>query len=383
MTRISPDWLTHPASRAVCSTLTDAGYQAWFVGGCVRNTLLGTPVADLDLSTNALPRDVIKLAKAAGHKVIPTGVEHGTVTIIAQSVRFEVTTFRKDIATDGRRAVVSFADNMTDDAQRRDFTMNALYADPDGLLVDPLGGLEDLMARRVRFIDDPNARIQEDYLRILRFFRFHAWYGDPEGGLDAEGLAGCAAHVDGIDQLSRERVGHEMRKLLAAPDPAPAVAAMEVVGVLLCVLPGASAAMLAALVHIEVEAGLAPDPIRRLAMLGGEDAASSLRLSKRETADLAMLCDGIAIGMPADELGYRFGSRAMDVLALRAAMSGMIIDTVQTESVEFGAKQIFSLRAADFMPDLEGPALGQALKRAEDRWIASGFSLTNDELLRD
>ncbi|WP_377509959.1 CCA tRNA nucleotidyltransferase [Octadecabacter sp. R77987] len=382
MTRISPEWLGSVPARRVCAVLTDAGYQAWFVGGCVRNTLLGELVADLDLSTDAPPEVVMQLAKARGLRAIPTGIDHGTVTILAENVPFEVTTFRKDIDTDGRRAVVAFAGNMTDDARRRDFTMNALYVDPDGNVADPLGGLDDLHARRVRFIDDPDARIREDYLRILRFFRFHAWYGDPENGLDADGLAACAANTDGLDQLSRERVGHEMRKLLSAPDPAPSVAAMAAAGVLMRILPGSNALLLAVLMHVEGQAGLAPDPIRRLAALGGEDPGDLLRLTKREMTHLSQLREGLGNGMAAQELGYRFADRAVDILALRAAMAGQEFDTKLAEKAVFGANQSFPLAASDFMLDLSGPALGKALGNAEQRWIASGFTLTRAELLR-
>ena len=219
MTRVTGAWLTDPAAQQVCRVLTDAGHQAWFVGGCVRNALLGAPVADLDLTTDARPDVVIQLATAAGLKVIPTGIDHGTVTVIVKNTHFEVTTFSRDVATDGRRAVVAFANTMVEDARRRDFTMNALYAGPDGVVVDPLGGLPDLFARRVRFIEDADQRIREDYLRILRFFRFHAWYG--ADGLDANALAACAANIDGLASLSRERVTAELFKLLAAPDPAP------------------------------------------------------------------------------------------------------------------------------------------------------------------
>ena len=172
--KITADWLSSDAAQTVCRMLTDAGYQAWFVGGCVRNALIDAPVSDLDLSTNARPDTVVELAKAAGLKAIPTGIDHGTITVVAGGEPFEITTFRKDVATDGRRATVAFADDMESDARRRDFTMNALYADQDGIVADPLNGLPDLQARRVRFIENPDQRIKEDYLRILRFFRFHA-----------------------------------------------------------------------------------------------------------------------------------------------------------------------------------------------------------------
>jgi poly(A) polymerase len=382
VTRLQADWLQAPASRAVCGMLTDAGRQAWFVGGCVRNALIGAAVSDLDLATDATPQEVLELARAAGLKAVPTGFDHGTVTVIALGSPFEVTTFRRDVKTDGRHAVVMFSDRLEEDARRRDFTINALYAGPDGTVADPLGGLPDLMARRVRFIDDPHARIREDYLRILRFFRFHAWYGDPAGGIDAEGLAACADHVEGIAHLSRERVGQEIRKLLAAPDPAPATGAMAASGVLAQVLPGAGVTPLAILVHIEAGLGLSPDWLRRLAAVGGEDPAGRLRLSGAEAARLARLQDATGSAMAAGELGYRMGAaESLEVLALRAALGMHEIDPEQADLAQHGAMQRFPVRAADLMPRLQGPALGAALKRIEARWIASGFSLGRDQLL--
>lgn len=225
-------------------------------------------MTDLDISTNAHPETVSKLSRKAGFHAVPTGIEHGTVTVVADSHPFEVTTWRKDVETDGRRAVVAFADRLEDDARRRDFTMNALYAAPDGQIIDPLGGLQDLLARKVRFIDDAHDRIREDYLRILRFFRFHAWYGDADAGLDPDALAAISELSDGIDTLSRERVGSEVVKLLAAPDPAPSIAAMAGSGVLARIMPGLDATALPILVHFEQDRGVAPDAMRRLAVLG-------------------------------------------------------------------------------------------------------------------
>ena len=380
--RIQAEWAKRGPARAVCALLTDAGYQAWFVGGCVRNALIGARVTDLDICTDALPDTVIALAKAAGLRAIPTGIQHGTVTIIAESVPFEVTTLRRDIATDGRHATVAFTDRISDDARRRDFTMNALYAQPDGTVIDPLNGLPDLMARRIRFVGDPDARITEDYLRILRFFRFHAWYGDPAQGIDADGLAACAAHLDGLEHLSRERVGAEMRKLLAAPDPAPAMAAMRSSGALLRIMPGAGTGLLTVLIHVEEVAGLEPDPLRRLAALGGEDVAQALRLSNTEAAKLARLRDGLENSQSAGALGYHFGaSDAVDILALRAASFEQELDPVQAAMAQNGAAQTCPVKAVDLMPALQGLALGQALKALETRWIASDFTLSKAALL--
>ena len=380
--RIQADWAKHGPAQVVCALLTDAGFQAWFVGGCVRNALIGAQVTDLDITTDALPETVVTLAKAAGMRAIPTGIDHGTVTILAESVPFEVTTLRRDVATDGRHATVAFTDDLADDARRRDFTMNALYATPDGTVIDPLGGLPDLMARRIRFVGDPDARITEDYLRILRFFRFQAWYGDPSDGIDAEGLAACAAHLDGLDQLSRERVGAEMRKLLSAPDPAPAMASLRSCGALLRILPGAGTGLLTVLIHVEQTADLTPDWVRRLAALGGQDVAQALRLSNAEAAKLMRLRDGMENSMTAGALGYHFGAaEAQDILALRSASFEQELDPAKAELARFGATRTCPVKAADLMPALQGPALGQALKAIETRWIASDFTLSKSALL--
>ncbi|WP_372603835.1 CCA tRNA nucleotidyltransferase [Actibacterium sp.] len=382
--RITEDWIAAPETQAVCAMLTDAGYQALFVGGCVRNALLGSPVNDIDIATDALPETVVELATRAGLTPVPTGVEHGTVTVVSAHVPHEVTTFRKDVETDGRRAVVAFSDSAEQDAHRRDFTMNALYAAPDGQIIDPLGGLADLTARRVRFIDDASQRIREDYLRILRFFRFHAWYGDPAGGIDPDGLASCATLSAGIETLSRERVGAEMKKLLGAPDPAPSVAAMVQAGVLAHVLPGADARALPVLVHLEQDSGLAPDAIRRLALLGGQGAETGLRLSRAEAHRLTRLRDQIGAPENAAALGYRLGpDEGRDVLFLRAALFETPLPGGYQAELARGHAAVYPVKAADLMPQLRGPDLGACLKRLEQTWIDSDFSLTKAELLKD
>jgi len=380
--KVNGDWIADPAAQAVCRSLEEAGHHALFVGGCVRNALLGMSVTDIDIATDARPETVIQLARDSGLRAVPTGIEHGTVTVVADGRGHEVTTFRRDVETDGRRAVVAYADTPQEDAHRRDFTMNALYARRDGTILDPLGGLADLNARRVRFIDDPDQRIREDYLRILRFFRFHAWYGAPGSGLDAEGLAAVACHVDGLAGLARERVGTEMIKLLSAPDPAPAVAAMRHASVLSCILPGADDAALAPLVHEEVQAGTAPDPIRRLAALGGAEVAARLRLSKVQDRRLTLLRDAVGSTMPPAELGYRYGARAgMDILLLRAALLRKPVPAGAAAALDRGAAAIFPVTGKDLMPDYSGPELGARLAELERRWIESDFTLTREALL--
>ena len=378
--KVAGDWLTRPETQAVCRMLTGAGHRALLVGGCVRNALLGFPVADVDVATDARPETVSVLAEKAGLKAVPTGLAHGTVTVVAGHVAHEVTTFRRDVETFGRHATVSFSTDVAEDAARRDFTMNALYATPEGEVVDPLGGLPDLMSRRLRFVGDAAARIEEDYLRILRFFRFHAWYADPAGGIDAEGLAACATHVGGLAQLSRERVGAEMRKLLQAPDPAPAVAAMAQCGVLAQVLPGADATALPVLVHLE--AGRPPRWLRRLAVLGGTGLTEALRLSRDESRMVALIRDEIGSLRPPAELGYRHKVElAADIVLARAALTGAPAPDGWQAAVATGAAARFPLRAADLMPGLSGPALGARLAELEARWIASGFRLSGPDLL--
>lgn len=378
--RISGDWINHTGTQALCAALAAEGYRALFVGGCVRNALLGVPVSDIDISTDALPETVTNIANRAGFRVVPTGLEHGTVTVLAHGEAHEVTTFRRDVETNGRHAVVAFSTDVAEDAARRDFTMNAIYADASGQVIDPLGGLPDLLARRLRFVGDADARIREDYLRILRFFRFHAVYGDPEGGIDAEGYAACAANAEGIDGLSRERVGAEVRKLLAAPDPAPAVAAMTQAGILARVLAGADPRALATLVHLE--GGLPPRWQRRLAVIGGENLADALRLSRADIVSIGRVRDEIGSLKSAAALGWKLGPiEAQDVLLCRAALFEQPLPPAWQTDVARGSEAVFPVTAADLMPALSGAALGAKLREAEARWLASDLTLTKAQLL--
>lgn len=370
------DWLTDAATQSVFALLHR--FPTYAVGGCVRNTLLGAAVKDIDISTSATPEQVSQIATDAGIRVIPTGVEHGTITVVVNDVPFEITTFRRDVETDGRRAVVAFAETMEEDARRRDFTMNAIYADAAGELHDPVGGLDDLAERRVRFIEDAGRRIREDYLRSLRFFRFCAWYGDPARGMDEVALDAIARNLEGLATLSRERVGSELLRLLEAPDPAPAVAAMRATGVLPVVLPGSDDRALSPLVALEASVGAPVDAVRRLAVLGGD--YGTLRLSRADERKVALLRQNAATH-PA-ELGYRHGAElGRDVLLVSAASLGQHIPEESLQAINSGADAKFPVKADDLMPALQGKALGDTLRRLEDAWIASGFTLTRKALL--
>jgi poly(A) polymerase len=373
--KLAGPWLD--TAQPVLCALTRAGHKAWPVGGCVRNAVLGLPVTDTDIATDALPAAVIAAAKDAGLRAVPTGLDHGTVTLVHDGRGYEVTTLRRDVETDGRHARVAFDADLAQDAARRDFTMNALYVMPDGALVDPLGGLPDLLSRHVRFVGDPAARIAEDALRILRFFRFTAQYGDPDLGIDPDGLAACATGQAGLDGLSAERITAELRKLLGAPFPARAVAAMAQAGILARLLPGADARALAPLVHHE--GVLPPFWLRRLATLGGDDAR--LRLTRVEARDLPRLRDAAGNMAPPAELGHHLGeSLARDAMLVRAALLEIPLPADWAEQVTRGAQARFPVLAQDLAP-LAGAELGARLRDLKARWIASDFRLSRDDLL--
>ncbi len=366
-------WLENAAP--VMAMLETAGYRALAVGGAVRNAVFGVPIADVDIATDALPEAVMALATDAGYRVIPTGIEHGTVTVVLGGEAYEITTFRKDVETDGRRAVVAFSTDIMDDAKRRDFTFNALYAQADGTVIDPLGGLEDAKARRLRFIENAFARIAEDSLRILRYFRLYAQYCGPMDGPDMEAIAAISASIDGLDGLSAERVGAEMRKLLNAPDPSAALALMGQTGVLARVLPGANAQFIGPLIVLENGAPLRW--LRRLAALGGEAPAQRWRLSKAEAKGLADIY--AAMTLPSlTEAGYRLGeAAAIDALLVQSASINMPVDPWLISQIKASATEVFPLKAPYLMDRIPpSKALGQELKRLEALWIASGFTLT-------
>jgi poly(A) polymerase len=278
-----PDWMIAPATRAVLDALEAAGGPdcARFVGGCVRNALIGAPINDIDIATLLEPPIVIAALEAAGLRAVPTGVEHGTVTAVSQSKPYEITTLRRDVETDGRRAVVAFTTDWAEDAARRDFTLNALYASRDGAIFDATGhGVADGEAGRIVFVGDAEQRIREDYLRILRFFRFYAWYG--RGEPDAAALAACAALKDPVANLAAERITKEVLKLLAADDPRAAVRLMAQSGVLAVIAPQPfDLARFDAVVMIEREQLMDADPVLRLAALAAPDAEAALVLAGR------------------------------------------------------------------------------------------------------
>jgi poly(A) polymerase len=402
MTRSSPqppslagaDWLADARLQRVLAALAAEGGEARIAGGTVRNALLREPVSDMDVATTEVPARVVELVRRAGLEVHPTGLDHGTVTVVAKDGDgpkvFEVTTLRIDVETYGRHAQVAFTDDWTADARRRDFTMNALYCDGAGTVFDPVGGFPDLLERRVRFVGEPQERIREDFLRILRFFRFHARYG--RGDLDADGIAACVALQEGLEKLSAERIRQEMLKLLVAPGAVPVVRVMVETGISGRILPtGQDLARFSRMARIDARHGLQPDPVLRLAAIGlaqPDDSAAlrrALRLSNAEYSRLQHLAQSV---LPSPALrgnercivlyqmghqGYRDAVRFAWSMDERTFTIGDWAELLRLP--EQWTVPRFPVSGADLasrgVP--AGPEMGRLLKRLEDWWMAAGF----------
>ena len=386
-------WLDQGPLARLLGVLDTGGEEARVVGGAVRNTLLQLPVDEIDVATTAVSDEVVRRAAGAGFHPVPTGIEHGTVTIVIDGKPFEVTTLREDIETFGRHAKVRFGRDWKKDAERRDFTINALTLARDGRVIDFVGGLADIEARRVRFIGDAAARIREDYLRVLRFFRFHAAYG--EGAPDAAGLLACIRARNELSALSRERVRAELLKLLAAKHAVPTAAVMAETGILGGVLGGVPLlASFANMMKAEQALGFDADPIRRLAALAvlvvedAERLRERLRLANAEFRRLESMGDRwwrISPGggeVAARALLYKLGpenyrDRALLAFSRSPAKAN---EKVWHEWIRLPARWTppkFPLVAKDFLDRGigKGPALGAALARAEAAWIESGFPI--------
>lgn len=399
-------WMTRPETRAVMEALAAGGKPARFVGGCVRDALLGRGVADVDIATEEPPECVVDLLEAGGIRALPTGIEHGTITAISGGIPHEVTTLRHDVETHGRHATVAFTDDWAADAARRDFTLNALYADADGTLYDPVGGIADLTAGRIRFVGDARTRIEEDVLRLLRYFRFYAWYS--QTAPDREALAACGALAPRIATLSVERVWSELRRLLLAPDPARVLDLMADHHVLEYVLPEAALRdRLAALTRLEAKRHVTPDAIRRLAAAMESDAAGARALAIRlrmATVDARRLETLVAPSVRprggADDTAnrvalYRLGEDAYGDLTLIGAAG----DAVGEAAGEVGSEKdiwdaVLSLPARAPVPSFplagrdiraagidEGPRIGALLEDIESWWIDGGFAADRAQCL--
>ena len=394
--RVSEAWMTGPAVLPVLTALGDGGVDVRFVGGCVRDALLGRPVQDIDIGVPLPPDEAVTRLEAAGLRAVPTGIAHGTVTAISAGAAFEVTSLRRDVETDGRRAAVAFTSDWREDALRRDFTMNALSLRPDGAVFDYFDGLADLEARRIRFVGDPAERIREDYLRILRFYRFAAQFGIAAG--DPASRAACAAHAGRIGKLSRERVGQECLKTLAAPLAGEAVDAMAADGILEAVAETAwNPARFRRFAVLESALDLPSEPCRRLAALIGDPARAdavgrSLRLSRKQAdrlLDILRLAPDatMALALPETDAArrkamraafYRHGAETWRDASLLAAASLEKPQTGPLRDLVDGAagwkRPVLPVRGADLAArGIAGPAVGKGLKFVERWWIAQDF----------
>ena len=385
-------WRRRTGMPRLLRTLGAGEGETRFVGGCVRDTLLGLPVSDVDLATRLTPDEVVKRLEKARIKAVPTGIAHGTVTAVIGGAPVEVTTLRRDVSTDGRRATIAFTQDWREDAARRDFTINALFADPaGGELFDYFGGAADLEARRVRFIGAPLQRIAEDHLRILRFFRFHARFG--KGAPDAAALDACAARANDLMALSRERIADELLKLLGLPDPASTLALMIARGILTPVLPEldeGGVARLTALVHREKRAGLAPDPIRRLsAMLPrnqamiAADIAARLRLSNAKRMRLIQTSEayGPTFQDPA-ALAYKYNAQvAIDRLLLDKTLNADQAAEAVARLADWKRPKL-PVSGGDLiaMGLAAGPIVSSTMQAIEEEWLRAGFPADKAEV---
>lgn len=371
------EWRCWAGMEKLLAALEAGSGATRFVGGCVRDALLGIEVADVDLATRLAPDEVIARLGKSRIKAVPTGLAHGTVTAVIHGQPVQVTTLRRDIATDGRHAIVAFTDDWEEDAARRDFTINALSAEPvSGEVHDYFGGLADIEARRVRFIGDPLQRIAEDHLRILRFFRFHARFG--AGAPDAQGVEACSERANDLMALSRERICDELLKLLELTDPVTTIELMLARGIFRPVLPEIeSAAPLARLVALERDAGVPPQPIRRLAALLPRDpeianaVAARLRLSKTQRA---RLLGALAVPLPPREAAYRSGTEiAIDQLLLSDGPAEEIVAAVR-DVAEWDVPRLPITGGAIVARGIgAGPEVAGLMQAVEARWIAEGF----------
>jgi poly(A) polymerase len=393
--RLPPQkWMTARNTVAVLDALASAGARARFVGGCVRDALIGRPVGDIDIATDAVPERVVEALEAAGLKAVPTGIEHGTITAVAGGTPFEITTLRRDVETFGRHATVAFTDDWREDAARRDFTFNALSLERDGTLHDPFGGVEDLRAGRIRFVGDPEARLSEDVLRLLRFFRFHAHYG--RNGMDPAGLAACRKMAPQLTKLSAERVWSELSKLLLAPDPGAVLRVMRDHAVLAVVLPEAAEFdRLDRLVALEVSAAsrwpglVAADAVRRLGALVAVDGPGADALARRLRTSNAGRERLVAIAQqlrrPPDMRDERAIRRTLYRTEMEHFVDGALLLSAESGSVQpwesalaiaaRWARPVFPIagRDAGAIGIPSGPRVGALLRAVEAWWIDEDF----------
>ena len=321
--QINSEWIKNKVTQNILKIFEGADHNAYLVGGCIRNSILNIPVTDIDISTDATPQQTVDLFNRENFKVAPTGFSHGTVTVISEGIPYQITTMRSDQNTDGRHADVVFSDDIKKDAERRDFTINALYADSTGKIINPIGGLEDFNPLAIKFIGDPNNRIQEDYLRILRFFRFHAQFSELVTQFDKVALDAIKKNQDGLKKLSKERIWSELKKILSTSNPARSLYKMSQLGILEIILENKNVHNLKRFNLIEKKMGLEPEPIRRLVAITENTEDTFLNLSRKEAKKFSLLKGLLKKKHDPAELVYQFNREiAQSVLAIYTFYKG-------------------------------------------------------------
>ena len=380
---LKDDWLSHPSINYLSTVFQRSGYEILFVGGCIRNTILKKQVNDVDIATAATPEEIIKICKKNNIKAIPTGVKHGTITIVIDEKTYQITTFRIDEKNDGRHASVKFIDSLELDASRRDLTINALYCDVDGKIIDPLKAFGDLRLGIVRFIGDPNKRILEDHLRILRFFRFYALYGDKKKNLNPTALDACKKHRKKLKKISKERVTLEVKKLLAASQPISTIKNMDKINILNQIIGNCEIGPFIKYVDFEQKYKIQISWLGRLLSLQNNSDYKMILLTKKENRIITKLNEAILKNVDPIEFSYYNGIELGLIYSLlqnsfeKRELNKSLINQISSITTN-----LFPVKAADLGPKYHGKEIGNKLYELESKWIKSKFKLSKAQLLR-
>jgi len=381
-------WLKSKPVNIIWKVLSSKGAKVYFVGGCVRDSVQARKIKDIDIATDALPSEVIELAKLANLKVIKTGLEHGSVAIIVQNERFDITTFRSDIVTDGRHSTVRFSLNILDDAMRRDFTMNALYMTIDGEILDPISGFEDLVSGRVRFIGEPEKRIREDYLRVLRYFRFLTIYGEKAESLDHSTVDACSNAIFGLKTLSNDRIWEELQKILLADNPNLSLKLMYSSGVLEAILPFAKLENLHRFLILEKKFKIKFKEINRLAVLNPSQVrfwAKRFPFKREQRRWLDTLLVNLNDSSSLRVRSYKYGADlTISAYAIFKSHLSKTLDSKDLAEINAGSSQSFPINNSDLLEYYsQSKALGDEFKRLKDLWFSSNLELDRHNLLTE
>jgi len=380
--QINSEWIKSKSLQNILKIFKKADHNAYLVGGCVRNSILNLPVNDIDISTDAKPEETLDLFKTGSFKATPTGFSHGTVTVVSEGIPYQITTMRSDQNTDGRHANVSFSDNITADAERRDFTINALYADPTGKIIDPIEGLKDFQPLKIKFIGNANNRIQEDYLRILRFFRFHAQFSDLVEDFERDALDAIKDNKNSLKFLSKERVWNELQKILLSKDPSRALLEMSKIGVLEKISINRGIKSIKNLISIEEKMGIKPEAIRRLVALTRDTEIKSLNLSRKEARKFSLLKSLLEKNFDPAELVYQFNKEiAQSMLAISTFNQGAKLNLIDVTKIEKACLYPCPISGAHLSKYMSGEDVGVKLKEAQSIWIKSNFKSDSAKIL--